>query len=454
MHTRDSKQGRWGTTGKVVRLLLIGIGDVAKKLGESLRRFGEMGVEVSAADIRDDPLGREVLPKGTRFYNWAKPREEERLIHEGWQRPFDYAYLANFPAVHIATALRLDFIARKFIFSKPVDSNFDLVQTLHNELQHAGALSQLVQRSCVHDHYRNKPLTTFLRAHMIDLHRRNGFLKRIQVYITEHQTIQDQYWRIASLECGMILDLAPHALSVIYEIVPETLEWTDVQGHTFRRTARRVEIVSCVRARDNSCMLHTLESETFAAIHFRVFEDIEFIPRGRREVANKITGRPFDLLVVVGKGVSIQDRRDHRDLKAIEIEFDGQFVRGNFDTNAISGVIDRELQVRLEEGMDVRHRGLNLPLLQLADHGFCLEKMKNGHLIRPFQSFDQAFSIAALLAKCRAHHTAEDLVRYAPLDKVADVLNRCVAKGLDPMWALDDGLSGLVFGEMPHQPIA
>jgi hypothetical protein len=200
-------------------------------------------------------------------------------------------------------------------------------------------------------------------------------------------------------------------------------------------------------------MLHTLDSETFAAIHFRVYEDIEFIPRGKTQVADTISGRPFDLLVVVGKGVSIQDKTDHRDLKAIEIEFDGQYVRGNFDTNAISGMIDPDLHRRLEAGVDVSQRGLNLPLLQLAEHGFSLDEARPGEVIRPFQSFGEAYKIAELLAKCRKHHTARELVRYVPLDKVADVLNRCMTRGLDPMWALDDGLAGLVFGELPINPV-
>jgi hypothetical protein len=44
-------------------------------------------------------------------------------------------------------------------------------------------------------------------------------------------------------------------------------------------------------------------------------------------------------------------------------------------------------------------------------------------------------------------------VAASPLDKVADVLNRCAAKGLDPMWALNDELSALIFADVPNEPV-
>ncbi|MBK6795266.1 MAG: hypothetical protein IPG76_00275 [Acidobacteria bacterium] len=171
----------------------------------------------------------------------------------------------------------------------------------------------------------------------------------------------------------------------------------------------------------------------FAAIHLRVYEDIEFTPRDMDHVAEKTTNRPFDLLIIVGKGVSIQDESDERDLKAIDLEFDGKSVRGNFDTNAISGsgVTDRDLISAMESKIDLRQRGLNQPLQHLANRGFSLETDKEV-LVKPFQSFEEAFSIASLLEQCHVHHTARELLRYNPLDKVSDIINRCIAKGLDP----------------------
>jgi len=435
------------------KFLIAGTGAIVKKLAPTWQMFSDLGVELHAADIRDDASGRDALPQGTHFYNWIDQKQLKQLVQTGWNHPFDYVYLSTFPSVHIATALRLDFIAKNFIFPKPVDSHFSIMETIYSEHVHDRAFRDMTTRSCVHDHYRNKPVTALLKGQMQDLHGNNGFLKNVTVFITEHRTIQAESKRRESLECGMILDLGPHALSVISELVPNTLTWRDIEGHTYKRISRRFEIVSAIRARDNGSILHNLEAETFAALHLRVFEDIDFIPEETNEVTDRIVDRPFDLLIVVGKGVSIQDRQDRRDLKAIELEFDGQFVRGNFDTNAVSGVINQDLDATLRSKIDLRHRGLNLPLQDLGSQGFSLKNLENGHLVTPFQSFGEAFSIAYLLEHCRIHHTARDLVRYAPLDRISDVVNRCVAKGLDPKWARDDDLSGLVFGEVPMDKI-
>ena len=63
---------------------------------------------------------------------------ERRLYCDGWKRPYDYAYLANYPSVHLPTALRLDHICHRLICSKPVDSNFELMRTLYEELHRGG----------------------------------------------------------------------------------------------------------------------------------------------------------------------------------------------------------------------------------------------------------------------------------------------------------------------------
>jgi hypothetical protein len=449
-----SKKAIWGERmGGKKRFLIAGTGNIIEKMKATWDAYHDAGVEICAADIRDDPVGRKALPAGTPFYNWKDGEQLARLVHDAWDHPFDFAYLSTFPAVHIASAIRLDFIARSFIFPKPIDSHFNFMETIFREHTQDRAFRDIVSRSFVHDHYRNKPLTLFLRGHIADLHRRNGFLKNIRLYVTEHRSIQSEFRRRESLECGMILDLGPHALSVVYEIVPERLTWQDGEGNTYARTGRRFEIVSAVRARDNLSILRTLGSETFAAVHFRVFEDIEFTPRGETEVADRIRDRPFDILIVVGKGVSISDASEPRDLKAIEMEFDGQSVLGNFDTNAVSGMIDRSLQRELEAKVDQRHRGLNLPLLELGRCGFSTAELARGHLIPPFQPFSEAFSIACLLEQCRAHHTAEKLLPYATGMTITDLVNRCVAKGLDRRWAMEGDLTRLVFGEVPENAI-
>lgn len=440
-----------GGSAVPVRFLVAGTGAVVEKLRPTWDLFESLDVELHAADIRDDATGRRALPSGTTFYNWKHPDQLRSLVQKARERQFDFAYVSTFPSLHIFTALRLDFIANQFIFPKPVDSNYGSMTVIHNEDQMDRALT-LARRSYVHDHYRNKPLTHYLRAHMANLHSRNGFIKTIRTFITEHKSIQVEFNRRESLECGMILDLCPHALSVVYEILPASLTWKDEEGNIFKRVSRRFEVVSCFRGRDNLSILHNSNSETFGAIHLRGFENIHFIPRNTDKVAEVLNDRAFDILFVIGKGITVGDRK--QDLKAIELEFDGQTVRGNFDTAAIGGVVDSELQRTIETTIEPRHRGLNLPLMHLAKNQFDLERATAGQLITPFQCYQEAYEIASLLEGCREHSTARDLLHYRPGSAIADVVNRCQGRGLDRKWALDeDDVARLVFGDLPLNAI-
>ena len=442
-----------GSDGNGTKFLISGTGAIVDKLKPTWELYDDLNVELYAADIFDDPPGRHALPEKAHFFNWKNATERQQLIEVGWERPFDFVYLSTYPSVHIFTALRLDFVAKQFIFPKPVDSNFSSMQTLFSEYQ-AGRAVNLASRSCVHDHYRNKPITKFLRAQIADLHRHNGFLKNLRIFITEWKSIQHEFKPRESLECGIMLDLAPHALSVAYEVVPNTLSWQSDDGDIYKRVGRRFEIVSAVRGRDNLSILHNQDKETFAAIHLRGFEEIEFTPRDMPNCAERIS-RAFDVLVVVGKGVSVNDRAQKQDLKAIELEFDGQIVRGNFDTNALSGVVNKEVQKEMESKIDTRHRGLNLPLQELGANGFDLEKLNAGNVITPFQNYEEAYAISSLLEECSLHHTSRTLTHYHGNASVADLVNRCVKQGLSSKWALDeDDVARLIFGESPRDSVA
>ena len=442
-----------GSAGNGTKFLISGTGAIVGKLKPTWELYADLNIELYAADICDNPAGRSALPEKARFFNWKNSEERQQLIEAGWDRPFDFVYLSTYPSVHIFTALRLDFIAKQFIFPKPVDSNFSSMQTLFSEYT-CGRSVNLVSRSCVHDHYRNKPITKFLRAQIADLHRRNGYLKNVRIFITEWKSIQNEFQRRESLECGIMLDLGPHALSVAYEVVPNTLSWQSDDGDNYKRVSRRFEIVSASRGRDNLSILHNQDKETFAAIHLRGLEEIEFTPKSTVDHVERIC-RPFDVLIVVGKGVSVNDRAQKQDLKAIELEFDGQIVRGNFDTNALSGVVDKDVQKGMESKIDTRHRGLNLPLQELGTNRFDLEKLNAGGVITPFQNYEEAFAISSLLEDCSLHHTSRTLNHYHANTSVADLVNRCVKQGLSSKWALDeDDVARLIFGESPRDSVA
>jgi hypothetical protein len=138
----------------------------------------------------------------------------------------------------------------------------------------------------------------------------------------------------------------------------------------------------------------------------------------------------------------------------VRLEFDGISVSGNFDSGALSGVIDWQLQRQLERDIDPRHRGLNLPLQQLAECDFQIDTLQHRELVPPFLSFETGFQIAALLEECRRHMSAQDLLFYRPGIPVADLVNRCIAAGFSHHWALnEDDVAHLVFGEVPQDVI-
>jgi hypothetical protein len=455
--TASQKQNATATPDGGCRILIVGTGAIVKKMEPTWALYQKRGARIYAADVVDKPSALAALPKETTFYNCRNRDRLRALQDEAKRKPFDCAYLSTLPELHLAEALKYDSLVHRFIIPKPIDSHFTLLETFHNQQKDAGAYNDLVGRICVHDHYRNKPLTSYLKGHMTDLLRRNGYLKNIRLYIVEHRTIQSEWRRRPSLECGMILDLAPHALSVLYELVPNEMEWTDTEGHTFQRIRREIRVVNAVLGRDNNSILHDPRAETFATLHFKVIETIHFSPKDEPKVVDAFP-HEFDVLIIVGKGISLSgadDKSGERDLKAIEIEFDGQIVRGNFDTNAVSGVIDERLHERLLKEVNPDHRGLNLPMMELATNGFSLD-FKNGKLISPFQSFEEAFRIARLLEDCRKHSDSlkgDRMARYHANASIGSLLNRCVAMGLDQKWALREEPTNLVFGRIPHNAI-
>jgi GNAT superfamily N-acetyltransferase len=446
------------STNTPPRLLIIGTGAIIKKMAPSWECFNKAGVKIFAADVEPNPQGLPALPPVAKFYNCRNRNEQSDLLKEARAEPFDLAYLSTIPELHLAEVFKHDCLVRNFIIPKPVDSHFGLLETLHAQQKVEGSYRDLVKRIFVHDHYRNKPLTAYLKGHMQDLHRRNGYLKNIRLYIVEHGTIQKEFRRRRSLECGMILDLAPHALSVVCELVPNEMEWMDLEGNTFKRMHREIRVVDAVRGRDNACILHRPLAETFAALHFRITETIHFIPKEDATYVDAST-RDFDLLIVVGKGISLGETQGEgcsQDLKAIEVEFDGQIVRGNFDTNAVSGVIDEQLHCKLMSRVNPDHRGLNLPFLELAENGFSFENLDSTKVIAPFQSFEEAFDISRLLEDCHKHLRSprdHELVLYRAYTTIGALLNRCVAMGLNQKWALKEDPTNLVFGKVPVNAI-
>jgi hypothetical protein len=426
-------------------LLVAGIGDIFKRQGRAWQKLNEAGVRITGVDVVDRPTGLDALPSGSEFLNLSDPESKKRFKKHD---EFTACYIANFPRVHLATAFRFELFAEKFIFAKPLDSNIEFLLKMDAERERS--FRSISANSVIQDHYRNKPLVALLRNSLKILHGKHGFVREARVYITEGKSTQHEWHRRGALEDGIILDLAPHALSVLRELLPKRLEW-EQDGHRYTRTELTIdEVVGCYRGRDNGCILRD-GAETFGAIHIRATEHLTFTPAGADNVV-PLAPKKIDILIVVGKGVSIDREHPAQNLKALQITFDGTSINGNFDTNEITGFwsgsgppaqkFDPQIDTRV---VDPNHGGLNLPFFRLAEHGLDFTAAANdaSSIVTPFQTFDDAMEVTRILETCLKHPMAERLTYYETSTPSVDVLNRVYG---DSKWRHSAPLTHLVIG--------
>lgn len=432
------------------KILLAGAGNIVERMHSTWTDYENKGIEIIAMDLRDDPSGKNALPKGTRFYNANKPDQLKDLLRLS---PFDICYLSNFPSAHLATALRFDFFTNHFIFPKPVDSHINFLKTVH--LDRGTTFQGIVSKMVVHDHYRNKPVVARLKSILKALHGKCGFIREIKIYITERPSTEDEWKRKGSLDDGLVLDLAPHALSVLTELLPTKFQWTHKDGHKYERQSISYDhVVGCYRARDNNCILKE-GAETFAVIDLEGKEIINFTPKNSTQ-SMTLEPRKFHIMIVVGKGVSIDNESNPQNLKAFEITFDGSKVTGNFDTNAIGGAVDEHLLRNLCPDIDLRHRGLCLPFINLGEKHFNFGALNNDDkVVSDFQSFDDAYKVLEIITRALEHKTSvARLEHYETGLPSSDLINRLLTKGgLDPRWHHAGPPTHLVFGKAPEDPI-
>jgi hypothetical protein len=433
-----------------IKFLIAGAGDFTRKMKPTLVQYADQGVKILAMDIVDEPSGKAHLPDGTSFYNIQNVEQRAQLLK---LEPFDICLVANYPSVHLATALQFDFFTERFIFPKPVDSHIQLLNTVKQGRERT--FSTIVSKMLVHDHYRNKPLVARIKSLLPTLHGKYGFIREFRIYITERQSTQDEWQRRGTLDDGLILDLAPHAISVLMELLPKRLRWEGDDGHSFERLDIRFnEVRGCYRARDNFCILKD-GAETFGVIDLVGTETIDFLPKGDHEPI-RLQPREFHILIVVGKGTSIDTAANGQDLKAIQMTFDGNDVFANFDTNAIGGVIDEVLVNRLNDKIDLRQRGINLPFERLGKVGFDFDRLKlsTENIVADFQEFDEAYQVTAILSEALQHDTAKLITaHYPPGIPSSDLINRLVSRGLDQRWQHPSPLNQMVLGRPPVDTI-
>ena len=111
--------------------LWSGCGDLFDKAADAIQEVRKLGVQLTFTDI----IPRENLPvqppAGTRFFNVSDPRRRGKLREYLHDKPLTHIYIANWPSIHLLTAFRyLDSCpGGAVIISKPLDTNFDLIET-------------------------------------------------------------------------------------------------------------------------------------------------------------------------------------------------------------------------------------------------------------------------------------------------------------------------------------
>jgi hypothetical protein len=422
-------------------IVWLGTGDLYRKCHHALEYFRKLGATLVAVDIVSNPNGLTAFAPDD-FFVWPSQRDRARLLRRLARDHPALLIIANWPEDHLASVLLLSRYATMTVVAKPIDINLPLLERL---VRASELYRWLLDTVGVHDQYLRRPPIMALRQGLSELHAASGFLQGIRLFIAERRSVNDEPTRLRALEVGIIYDLAVHAIAILLELTPPQLTWTMPDGHQYRRLSRDIRVIGCAKAQVAGCMLANQDAETFATIEFEVQENIQFNNGGSSPVT-----RSFPVLVVVGKGVVLDDGVG-RDLKALELSFQGyEPLRMDLETNAISGP---DLVRLIPHGqMDRRQRGLNEPLIKLADRAFTPSD-RSPDEIPLFQSVDAAHLCLQLLA---AAHTAASgkLMAYRPGVAVHDLINRLIASDqLNSYWRMSQAPTSLLIGEPPNEQI-
>lgn len=328
------------------KVLVIGHGALATRQRPTYEHWLAQGIDVHCADIDKSRL--DDCLDGIKPY--VLPQGESRLLAKG---PFDLLCVNNIPDLHMMTALQYGTYARRIVIQKPQDLNLPLIQRMAT----AAGFEPFRQKAVIHDHYRNKSAFAALLLELPAWIQSFGRFRRVMFFLTESKSVSDEPDRAASLECGMIQDLAVHQLDLMLECLLRANEWSlrPDDNRINRRIGAEIEIVNCVKLVDQTSILGD-DVETFAAIDLRVTEQIEFpagSPTARR------FGHQFDVLIVVGKGLAVE-QGVVRDLKSVAFEFTRQDAYKSVDlaTLSIRGLSD--------EKINRKHGGMNRPLMIIS----------------------------------------------------------------------------------------
>lgn len=339
----------------IQRVLVIGHGDLAVRQRPTYEHWINQGVEVHCADV--DPTKLDDCLEGVQRYDLSDPSEARRLLSVGYDG-YDLLLVNNFPGIHLATALTYSAFAKHIIIQKPQDLNYPLIRTI----QTAAGFEGFRRKVKVHDHYRNKDSVPALLQVLPQLHRDYGRFQKLAFFLTESKDINDEEARAGSLDCGMIQDLAVHMFDLLFETIAVGTQWTNSKEdeRLHKRVGGTIRVVACPQFHRTNSILGD-HVETFAAIDMNVTEKIEFLTKGKNPIINF---HSYDVLIVVGKGLSVEDGVTG-DLKVIAAEFErpGFDIKIDLSSHGTVGI-----QNYLPSGREInrRHGGMNRPLMLIS----------------------------------------------------------------------------------------
>ncbi len=369
------------------QVLLLGIGDLMLKKLPWVRLMHLLGIKVFAADLNPNPSGRDALAPFIENYIVLDGGKGDReLVRLAKRNPYSLIDISTWGDSHMAMAMRFQDIAGLLVGTKPVDTNLELLANINRyHSQGSPLFRQLVENLRIHDHYGSRWVVLEAARRMPGWQAEEGFIREIQIFILESQSVADEHQRLDALKDGICLDLLPHVFRVLQALLPIGAAWENGKI-TYTRRSLRLKISGGARENNIGTPIAG-EIETFAAVSLQGTETVEMTGG-----LHRTEHFPFRLLCVVGKGVEATPG-NQRDTKGLAIKFQtGARVTIDLDSQRI-----RTPHGDIVAPPTVLHRGINLPLLEVIKAGEDGAPGTEHH----FQPFGDAFQAAMLIDQAR-----------------------------------------------------
>ena len=334
------------------------------KLMPTYREFAKKGTALYAADIVPRSEFKPKFNGFTEYFDLSSGPDRDALRKLGQSKPFDLIYEATWPDAHILDVLDWQSIANQIIVTKPFVS-IEHYQTLRSLMVIPGYRS-IVGKMMQHDHYINKPALEEVITHLPQAHSTYGKFAHMTIVITERRTVNDQRHRLRALTGGMIPDLDSHAVMIIQRLVPTNLVWEDGEGNHMKRFSRDIKPVACIRAQMKNAKCNQ-DVDTACIVEYRVTESLNLIDE--KGAVGEPVENTFYVLVVCAKGLQAEGNSE-RDLKAIEIAFQGQGQSTgviDLETNAVNEIFRAIPEISPCDDEIRKHKGINRPMFAAID---------------------------------------------------------------------------------------